>query len=77
MSEPPQLKNATSVTLEELAQADYAVEQALKFFNYAPLVNRLRSAEPFRLELNVAADIISGKARGQNSPKHYALGNFI
>ena len=69
------------MTLEELAQADYAVEQALKFFNYAPLVNRLRSAEPFRLELNVAADIISGKARGQNtvwrSPKHYALGNFI
>ena len=55
------------MTIEEYAQMHDAVEQAFKFFNYAPLAKRLRNAAPLRLELNIAADIISGKHK---RPKH-------
>ena len=56
------------MTWEEYAQAWCAVEQALKFFDYAPLVKRLRDAGSLLpLERSIAADIISGKLK---RPKH-------
>jgi hypothetical protein len=58
---------AIPMTLEEFAQAHYAVEQALKFFNYEPLKKRLRTATPLALELNIFVDIFEGKIK---KPKH-------
>jgi hypothetical protein len=56
------------MTLEEFAQAYCAVEQALKFFNYAPLIERLRTSMPLLgLERNIAANLIEGKIK---KPKH-------
>jgi hypothetical protein len=58
-----------AMTLEEFGQAHLAVEQALKFGNYAPLVKRLRgSGALLGLERNMAADIIAGG--GFKKPKH-------
>lgn len=56
-------EGAIPVTWEEFAQAYVAVEQALKFFDFAPLEERLRTATPLPLELSIAADIISGKLK--------------
>jgi hypothetical protein len=55
--------------LEEFAQADYAVEQALKFGNDGPLKARLRTpgAKLLPLELNTFVDIAEKKIR---RPRH-------
>jgi hypothetical protein len=56
------------MSLEEYAQADYAVEQALKFGNYGPLFERLRTpGAKHPLELSVTADIGEGKIK---RPRH-------
>jgi hypothetical protein len=60
-----------AMTLKEFAEASYVVEQALKFFNYAPLLERLRSAATLlSVERSIAADIIEGKVK---RPKHRPL----
>jgi hypothetical protein len=52
------------ITWKEFAEANYAVEQALKFFNGAPLMKRLRgTAELLPVERNIVADIIEGKIK--------------
>jgi hypothetical protein len=53
----------------EFGQAEYAVEQALKFGNYGPLEERLcrPGARHLPLELDIAAKIITGKIK---RPKH-------
>jgi hypothetical protein len=55
--------------LEEFGQAEYAVEQALKFGNYGPLEERLcrPGARHLSLELDIAAKIMTGKIK---RPKH-------
>jgi hypothetical protein len=57
------------MSLEEFGQADYAVEQALKFGNYGPLEERLcqPGAKHLSLELDIAAKIMTGKIK---RPKH-------
>jgi hypothetical protein len=56
------------MSLEEYAQADYAVEQALKFGNYGPLFERLRTpGAKHPWELSVTADIGEGKIK---RPRH-------
>ena len=53
-----------SVDLEDLAAADYALEQALVYGNPEPLEKRLRSDAPLlRKERDVAADIIAEKLK--------------
>ncbi|HEY3223428.1 MAG TPA: hypothetical protein VGJ76_06525 [Pseudolabrys sp.] len=54
-------------SLEEFGQAHLAVEQALKYFNYAPLLERLHTARSLPLELSIAAGIIEGKIK---KPRH-------
>jgi hypothetical protein len=52
------------MSLEEFAQADYAVEQALEFGNYGPLQERLHTpGVKLPLELSIAADIWAGKIK--------------
>jgi hypothetical protein len=67
-------EGAIPMSLEEFGQAEYAVEQALVYGNYAPLEERLRvpSAKHLPLELNIAADIIAGKIKRPNHriPQH-------
>jgi hypothetical protein len=60
---------ASVMSLEEFAQADYAVEQALKFGNDGPLKARLRTpgAKLLPLELNTFVDIAEKKIR---RPRH-------
>jgi hypothetical protein len=58
-----------AMTLEEFGQAHLAIEQALKFGNYAPLLERQRgSGVLLGLERNMVADIAAGG--GFKKPKH-------
>jgi hypothetical protein len=57
-----------SVDIEEVARAEYALEQALIYSKFEPLIERLRSAASLLPEERaLAADIIAGDRK---RPKH-------
>jgi hypothetical protein len=56
-----------AIDLEELAQADYALERALEYGDYGPLLTRMRAGKGLPAEQKVLADIYEKKVK---RPRH-------
>jgi hypothetical protein len=56
-----------AIDLEELAQADYALERALEYGDYDPLLTRMRAGKGLPVEQKLLANIYEKK---EKRPRH-------
>jgi hypothetical protein len=63
----PVERPAGAIDIEELAQADYALERALEYGDYDPLLTRMRAGKGLPAEQKLLADIYEKRVK---RPRH-------
>jgi hypothetical protein len=63
----PVERPAGAIDIEELAQADYALERALEYGDYDPLLTRMRAGKGLPVEQKLLADIYEKRVK---RPRH-------